>query len=48
MSGLGLLSKVNVKDDWIKRSMRGGRKLLILEGKNNLPSQVASVALHSF
>lgn len=21
MSGLGLLSKVNVKDDWIKRSM---------------------------
>lgn len=47
MSGSGLLSKANVKNDWIKRSMQGGRELLILEGKTNLPSQVASLALHS-
>lgn len=45
MSVMGLLSKANVKDDWTKTWIQGGR-LLILEGKQkSLLFQVALVAL---
>lgn len=45
MSIMGLLSKANVKDYRTKQWMRGGRRLLILEGKHTiLLFQVALVA----